>query len=168
MTDDAPQPSDPMPLGVRAWFVWAFGLLVFTGLFMGRIVEFIDFSERAPFSLLGIFMMPWRLMSSMGDYIFTWLVGYSGLMGAIAGILICDYWLLRKQKLDLAALFDPRGPYSYAGGTNWRAVAALAIAIAPVGSGQPGAFGRCEPFAAYQSAGNPLEVRVSSPDWKAT
>ena len=57
MTDDAPQPTAPMPLGVRAWFVWAFGLLVFTGLFMGRIVEFIDFSERAPFSLLGIFMM---------------------------------------------------------------------------------------------------------------
>lgn len=46
-----------MPLGVRAWFVWAFALLVFTGLFLGRIVEFIDFSEGAPFSLLGIFMM---------------------------------------------------------------------------------------------------------------
>lgn len=57
MTDDAPQPSTPMPLGVRLWYAWAFALLVFTGLFLGRIVEFIDFSERAPFSLLGIFMM---------------------------------------------------------------------------------------------------------------
>ena len=46
-----------MPLAVRLWFVWAFALLVVTGLLMGRIVEFIDFSERAPFSLLGIFMM---------------------------------------------------------------------------------------------------------------
>jgi hypothetical protein len=46
-----------MPLAVRAWFVWAFALLVVTGLLLGRIVEFIDFSERAPFSLLGIFMM---------------------------------------------------------------------------------------------------------------
>jgi len=46
-----------MPLAVRLWFVWAFGLLTITGLLLGRIVEFIDFSERAPFSLLGIFMM---------------------------------------------------------------------------------------------------------------
>jgi hypothetical protein len=46
-----------MPLAVRLWFVWAFGLLALTGVLLGRIVEFIDFSERAPFSLLGIFMM---------------------------------------------------------------------------------------------------------------
>lgn len=46
-----------MPLPVRLWFVWAFVLLGLTGLLLGRIVEFIDFSERAPFSLLGIFMM---------------------------------------------------------------------------------------------------------------
>ncbi|HYI66716.1 MAG TPA: hypothetical protein VEW95_07335 [Candidatus Limnocylindrales bacterium] len=50
-------PSSPMPLAVRLWFVVAFGLLGFTGLLLGRVVEFIDFSERAPFSLLGIFMM---------------------------------------------------------------------------------------------------------------
>ena len=55
MSDAAP-PST-MPLAVRLWYVWAFALLVVTGLLMGRIVEFIDFSERAPFSLLGIFMM---------------------------------------------------------------------------------------------------------------
>ena len=46
-----------MPLAVRTWFVVAFGLLALTGLLMGRIVEFVDFSERAPFSILGIFMM---------------------------------------------------------------------------------------------------------------
>ncbi len=46
-----------MPLAVRLWFGWAFLLLAMTGLLLGRIVEFIDFSERAPFSLLGIFMM---------------------------------------------------------------------------------------------------------------
>lgn len=55
MTD--PEPGPPMPLSVRLWFGWAFLLLAVTGLFLGRIVEFIDFSERAPFSLLGIFMM---------------------------------------------------------------------------------------------------------------
>ena len=46
-----------MPLGVRLWFVWAFALLAITGLLLPRIIEFVDFSERAPFSLLGIFMM---------------------------------------------------------------------------------------------------------------
>jgi hypothetical protein len=46
-----------MPAGVRLWFVVAFALLALTGLLLGRIVQFVDFSERAPFSLLGIFMM---------------------------------------------------------------------------------------------------------------
>jgi NCS1 family nucleobase:cation symporter-1 len=83
-------------------------------------------------AVIGVLMMPWKLMNSMGDYIFTWLIGYSGLMGAIAGILICDYWVLRRQRLDLAALFDAAGPYSYTKGINWRAIAALIVAIAPV------------------------------------
>lgn len=83
-------------------------------------------------ALIGIVMMPWKLMASMGAYIFTWLVGYSGLMGAIAGILICDYWVLRRQRLNLAALFDPKGRYSYGSGFNWRALAALVLAVAPV------------------------------------
>ena len=52
-TDERP----PIPFVVRLWFGWAFALLGLTGLFLGRIVEFIDFSERAPFSILGIFMM---------------------------------------------------------------------------------------------------------------
>ena len=83
-------------------------------------------------AVIGILMMPWKLMESMGAYIFTWLIGYSGLMGAIAGILICDYWVIRSQRLDLEGLFDPKGPYSYGGGFNWRAILALVVAIAPV------------------------------------
>jgi NCS1 family nucleobase:cation symporter-1 len=83
-------------------------------------------------AVIGILMMPWKLMASMGAYIFTWLIGYSGLMGAIAGILICDYWVIRKQRLDLAGLFEPHGPYSYGNGFNWRAIATLCIAIVPV------------------------------------
>ena len=83
-------------------------------------------------AVIGVLMMPWRIMSSMGDYIFTWLIGYSGLMGAIAGILICDYWVLKKQHLDLASLFDSAGKYSYSSGVNWRAMLALLLAIAPV------------------------------------
>lgn len=57
MNPDADLPQPPTPLAVRLWFVWAFALLALTGLFLGRIVEFVDFSERAPFSILGIFMM---------------------------------------------------------------------------------------------------------------
>src|SRR5437870_9887661 len=83
-------------------------------------------------AVIGVLMMPWKLMESMGAYIFTWLIGYSGLMGAIAGILICDYWVLRKQRLDLAGLFDHKGEYSYSNGVNWRAIVALVVAVAPV------------------------------------
>jgi NCS1 family nucleobase:cation symporter-1 len=83
-------------------------------------------------ALIGVLMMPWKVMASMGAYIFTWLIGYSGLMGAIAGILICDYWVLRSQRLSLADLFDTKGIYSYGNGINWRAMIALVAAIAPV------------------------------------
>jgi NCS1 family nucleobase:cation symporter-1 len=83
-------------------------------------------------AVIGVLMMPWKIMSSMGDYIFTWLIGYSGLMGAIAGILICDYWVLRKQRLNLAGLFDTHGPYSYSNGVNARAIVSLVVAVAPV------------------------------------
>ncbi|MEP6807868.1 MAG: hypothetical protein ABI978_04645 [Chloroflexota bacterium] len=51
------EPPPPMPIGVRLWFIWAFALLAITGLLLPRIIEFVDFSQKAPFSLLGIFMM---------------------------------------------------------------------------------------------------------------
>jgi NCS1 family nucleobase:cation symporter-1 len=83
-------------------------------------------------AVIGILMMPWKLMASASAYIFTWLVGYSGLMGAIGGVMICDYWVLRRQRLDLAELFRPAGRYSYSNGFNWRAIIAMLVAIAPV------------------------------------
>jgi NCS1 family nucleobase:cation symporter-1 len=83
-------------------------------------------------AFIGILMMPWQLMSSMGAYIFTWLIGYSGLMGAIGGIMIGDYFVLRGKNLTLAELFKTDGIYSYSSGFNWRAIAALIVAILPV------------------------------------
>ncbi len=83
-------------------------------------------------AVIGILMMPWQLMSSMGAYIFTWLIGYSGLMGAIGGIMICDYFLLRGKHLELSELFKTAGVYSYSSGFNWRAIVALVTAILPV------------------------------------
>jgi len=83
-------------------------------------------------AVIGILMMPWKLLASMGNYIYTWLTGYSGLLGAILGILICDYWVLRKRQLSLTDLFDTNGVYSYSNGINWRAIISLGAAILPV------------------------------------
>src|SRR5262245_47540522 len=83
-------------------------------------------------AVLGIVMMPWYLYQNLGAYIFTWLIGYSALLGPIAGIMLCDYYLIRRTQLDTQALYDDRGPYSYGGrGYNWRAVAALVVAVLP-------------------------------------
>lgn len=83
-------------------------------------------------AVIGIVMMPWRLYSDAAAYIFTWLIGYSSLMGALGGILIADYWIVRKQQLSVRDLFLLNGRYSYVNGVNWRAIAALLIAILPV------------------------------------
>jgi NCS1 family nucleobase:cation symporter-1 len=83
-------------------------------------------------AVLGILMMPWKLYSDAAAYIFTWLLGYSSLMGALGGILIADYWIIRKQRLDVHDLFRVHGRYSYGNGVNPRAIIALVVAIAPV------------------------------------
>jgi NCS1 family nucleobase:cation symporter-1 len=83
-------------------------------------------------AVIGIVMMPWRLYSDAAAYIFTWLIGYSSLMGALGGILIADYWIVRKQQLAVRELFLLDGRYSYINGVNWRAIAALLIAVLPV------------------------------------
>src|SRR5580765_6137335 len=83
-------------------------------------------------AVLGILMFPWKLYSDAAAYIFTWLIGYSSLMGAVGGILIADYWIVRRQRLELDDLFRERGAYTYRNGVNWRAVAAFAIAVLPV------------------------------------
>ena len=62
--------------------------------------------------LIGIAMQPWRLLADPAGYIFTWLVGYSGGLGSIAGVLIADYWIVRRRTLDLADLYLPGGEYS--------------------------------------------------------
>ncbi|HEX8170477.1 MAG TPA: NCS1 family nucleobase:cation symporter-1 [Thermoanaerobaculia bacterium] len=76
--------------------------------------------------IVGILMMPWRLLADPSGYIFEWLLGYSGGLGSIAGVLIADYWLVRDKELQLADLYRTRGAYRYAAGWNWRAVVATA------------------------------------------
>ena len=83
-------------------------------------------------AVIGILMMPWKLYSDAAAYIFTWLLGYSSLMGALGGILIADYWVLRRQTLLVGELFREQGAYTYRNGYNWRAVAALVLSVLPV------------------------------------
>ena len=76
--------------------------------------------------------MPWKLVADPSGYIFTWLVGYSALLGPIAGILIADYFLVRRCQLDPAALYAPHGRYCLRQMAGRSAgVGALALAILP-------------------------------------
>jgi NCS1 family nucleobase:cation symporter-1 len=80
---------------------------------------------------LGIAIFPWKLIESSAGYIFTWLIGYSALLGPIGGILIVDYFLLRRTELDVEALYRHDGAYGYRGGYNWIAFVALVVGVVP-------------------------------------
>jgi NCS1 family nucleobase:cation symporter-1 len=76
--------------------------------------------------VIGILMMPWKLLSDFQAYIFGWLVGYSGLLGPVAGILIVDYWIIRRQRLNVRDLYVEGGEYPL---VHWPAMIALAAGI---------------------------------------
>ncbi len=82
-------------------------------------------------ALIGILMMPWRLYQDAAAYIFTWLIGYGALLGPIAGIMIADYFLLRRGELAVEDLYRRDGRYRFTGGVNWVAVAALVLGVLP-------------------------------------
>ena len=83
-------------------------------------------------AVVAVAMMPWKILASTHGYILTWLDGYSALLGAIAGILIVDYYLVRRRVLDLEALYrEAGGCYHYRGGWNPVAVAAFLIGVVP-------------------------------------
>ena len=79
--------------------------------------------------ILGIIIQPWNLYSDPHSYIFTWLNTYGGATGAIAGVLIADYWWIRRTKLNLGDLYRSSGVYAYTRGWNWIAVVALLAGI---------------------------------------
>jgi len=74
--------------------------------------------------LVAIAIQPWKLLADPSGYIFTWLLGYSGGLGSIAGVLITDYWLIRGRELQLEDLYLVDGAYRYGGGWHWRAIVA--------------------------------------------
>ncbi len=79
--------------------------------------------------VLGLVMQPWKLLESHGTYIFGWLVGYSSLLGPIAGVMIADYFVVRKKIIVVEDLYRRGGLYEFKRGTNWRAVGALGAGI---------------------------------------
>jgi NCS1 family nucleobase:cation symporter-1 len=80
---------------------------------------------------LGIAIMPWKLLESAGSYLFVWLVGYSSLLGPIAGILIADYFFVRGCRLNTEAFYQRGSDYEYHKGWNLYALLALILGIAP-------------------------------------
>jgi NCS1 family nucleobase:cation symporter-1 len=93
--------------------------------FANALPKHVDFKLGGLITgVIGILMMPWKLLADPSGYIFTWLLGYSGGLGSIAGVLIADYWIVRKRKLVLEDLYLEEGTYRFAGG--WNPVAVIA------------------------------------------
>ncbi len=123
---------DPMDLALRFTNRWMVALAMFTVVIATLAVNIAanvvspanDFANAFPkwitfrrggliTGLVGIAMCPWKLLADPSGYIFTWLVGYSGGLGSIAGVLIADYWIIKKKRLDLADLYRTDGRYAY-------------------------------------------------------
>jgi NCS1 family nucleobase:cation symporter-1 len=81
--------------------------------------------------IIGILMLPWRLYNDAAAYIFTWLIGYGALLGPVAGIMIADYFVLRRGRLTTDDLYRRGGAYEYRRGVNWIAIGALTAGVLP-------------------------------------
>jgi NCS1 family nucleobase:cation symporter-1 len=101
-----------------------------------------DFSALAPKHItyrtggyitagIALAMMPWKILETTQGYIFTWLIGYSALLGPIAGVLIIDYYFIRKTELDVDQLYRDNGIYSYGNGWNVAAIVAFVAGVLP-------------------------------------
>ncbi|MEX1010243.1 MAG: NCS1 family nucleobase:cation symporter-1, partial [Chthoniobacterales bacterium] len=82
-------------------------------------------------AFVGLFMFPWKLYEDPSGYIFTWLIGYSALLGPIAGIMIADYFVYRRRHLEVDDLYRSTGAYRYSGGFSLVGFTALFLAILP-------------------------------------
>jgi NCS1 family nucleobase:cation symporter-1 len=85
-------------------------------------------------AIIGIISFPWKLYEDVGAYIFTWLVGYGSLLASFLAVMLVDYWLIRRTRLNVPELYRPGegGEYWYSGGYNWRALIAVAAGVIPV------------------------------------
>jgi len=81
--------------------------------------------------IIGVLIFPWKLIADPNGYIFTWLIAYSSLLGPVGGIMIVDYFFIRKKELQLDELYKTSGAYSYSKGFNQKAIVALVLGILP-------------------------------------
>ncbi|WP_028222325.1 NCS1 family nucleobase:cation symporter-1 [Paraburkholderia oxyphila] len=94
--------------------------------------RYINFSRGGYLTaIIGIVVMPWKLIVSTQGFIFTWLIGYSALLGPVLGIMLADYWLIRRRSIDVNDLFEEHGQYSFKNGWNPAALIALGISVLP-------------------------------------
>jgi NCS1 family nucleobase:cation symporter-1 len=129
-------------------FASALGLLVIvlanltTNVAANLVSPSYDFSHLAPdkisfrtggliAAVIGLLFMPWKLLATSGGYLFTWLGGYGTLLGAIAGILLADFYLVRKGELKVDDLYRRNGAFEYSGGWNVQALIAFALGVLP-------------------------------------
>jgi len=104
--------------------------------FANALPRYIDFKRGGLITgLVGVAMMPWKLAEDPSGYIYKWLLGYSGGLGAIAGVLIADYYGLRNKRLVLKDLYTTEGAYRYEGGWNHRATIATLVGCAVAWAG---------------------------------
>jgi NCS1 family nucleobase:cation symporter-1 len=85
--------------------------------------------------VIGILIFPWKLIADPNGYIFTWLIAYSSLLGPVGGIMIVDYFFIRKKELNAVDLYKEAGEYTYTKGFNLKAIIALLLGILPNGPG---------------------------------
>jgi NCS1 family nucleobase:cation symporter-1 len=154
---------------VLAFAMFALGLATLATNIAANVVgPANDFAHLAPKSIsfrmgglitgvIGILIQPWHLLANAAVYIDKWLIGYSLLLGACGGVLIADYFFIRRTKLDLPGLYRREGPYWYCCGWNPAALIALAVGIAPCLPGFVGAIGWAEV--------DPLWSRIYSYAW---
>lgn len=139
-------PVDLVPMVTHNPYILVIALVVIaiaqisTNMAANTVAPSNDFSNLAPkvisfktggliTGVIGVLMFPWALMNNAGAYIFTWLGGYGSLLGAIGGIMIADYWIVRRRNLNLTDLYRVDGEYPR---WNWPAFVAMAVAIIPV------------------------------------
>lgn len=129
------------PLSALALLIFAVATLS-TNIAANIVSPANDFSNLSPrrisfrtggliAAVLGILIMPWKLVALPDGYIFTWLIGYGALLGPIAGVMIADYHVFRRRKLDLDGLYQTHGPYRFTGGFGIAALLAVALAVLP-------------------------------------
>jgi NCS1 family nucleobase:cation symporter-1 len=119
------------------------------------------FPKRISFStgglitgVIGILMMPWKMLENPARYLDAWLGGYGGVLGSVAGVLIVDYWVIRRAKLKLRDLYTDDGAYAYDDGWHWAAViATITGCVVALGGHFVGAIDFLKPYSWFLGFG---------------